>query len=40
MLALIASLFFSVSVFATSPQYFYNKLVFPGRNRPSGNGHC
>jgi hypothetical protein len=36
MLALIASLFFSVSVSATSPQYFYNRLVFPSRNRPSG----
>jgi hypothetical protein len=35
-LALIASLFFSVSVSATSPQYFYNKLVFPSRNRPPG----
>jgi hypothetical protein len=35
-LALIASLFFSVSVSATSPQYFYSKLVFPSRNRPSG----
>jgi hypothetical protein len=32
----MASSFGSVSVSATSPQYFYNKLVFPSDNQPSG----
>lgn len=36
MLVFIASLFVSSPVFASSPQYFYNKLVFPSGNRPSG----